>query len=73
MGLKLILFSLLKKRKKQSSVNQNMLMQIAMLVWIFPGEGITQQGIIGMSIGAIWAVLVHLSERLDEKQDLRQL
>jgi hypothetical protein len=30
-----------------------MLMQIAMLVWIFPGEGITLQEIKGMSIGTV--------------------
>jgi len=41
----LILFTLLKKRKKQSLSNEPMLIQIAILAWIFLGEGIILQEI----------------------------
>ncbi len=40
-----------------------MLIQIAILAWIFLGEGISPQEIIGMAIAAVGAVLVQLRKR----------
>jgi hypothetical protein len=34
-----------------------MLIQIVILIWIFPGGGITLQEIIGMAVAAVGAVL----------------
>lgn len=45
---------------ESSIINGTMLIQIAILGWIFLGEGISIQEIIGMSIAAIGAVLVQL-------------
>ena len=45
---------------ESSIINGTMLIQIAILAWIFLGEGISLQEIIGMSIAAIGAVLVQL-------------
>ncbi len=45
---------------ESSIINGTMLMQIAILGWIFLGEGISLQEIIGMSIAAVGAVLVQL-------------
>jgi drug/metabolite transporter (DMT)-like permease len=48
---------------ESSIINGTMLIQIAILGWIFLGEGISFQEIIGMSIAAIGAVLVQLRRR----------
>jgi drug/metabolite transporter (DMT)-like permease len=48
---------------ESSIINGTMLIQIAILAWIFLGEGISLQEIIGMSIAAIGAVLVQLKVR----------
>jgi len=48
---------------KSSIINGTMLIQIAILAWIFLGEGITLQEIIGMAIAAVGAVLVQLRIR----------
>ena len=45
---------------ESSIINGTMLIQIAILAWIFLGEGITMQEIIGMAIAAVGAVLVQL-------------
>lgn len=45
---------------ESSIINGTMLIQIAILAWIFLGEGISLQEIIGMFIAAIGAVLVQL-------------
>jgi len=41
-----------------------MLIQIAILAWIFFGEGISPQEIIGISITVFGAVLVQLRRRM---------
>jgi len=43
---------------ESSIINGTMLIQIAILAWIFLGEGITLQEIFGMAVAAIGAVLV---------------
>ncbi|UCH66720.1 MAG: EamA family transporter [Ignavibacterium sp.] len=48
---------------ESSIINGTMLMQIAILGWIFLGEGISLQEIVGMSIAAVGAVLVQLRRR----------
>jgi len=48
---------------ESSIINGTMLMQIAILAWIFLGEGITLQEIIGMAVAAVGAVLVQLRKR----------
>jgi drug/metabolite transporter (DMT)-like permease len=48
---------------ESSIINGTMLIQIAILGWIFLDEGISIQEIIGMSIAAIGAVLVQLRRR----------
>jgi drug/metabolite transporter (DMT)-like permease len=45
---------------ESSIINGTMLIQIAILAWIFLGEGITLQEIIGMAVAAIGAVLVQI-------------
>ena len=45
---------------ESSIINGTMLIQIAVLAWVFLGEGISFQEIIGMSLAAIGAVLVQL-------------
>jgi drug/metabolite transporter (DMT)-like permease len=45
---------------ESSMINGTMLIQIAILAWIFLGEGITLQEIIGMAIAAVGAVVVQL-------------
>ena len=45
---------------ESSIINGTMLIQIAILAWIFLGEGITMQEIIGMAVAAVGAVLVQL-------------
>jgi len=47
-----------------SIINVTMLIQISILAWIFLGEGITLQEIIGMAIAAAGAVLVQLRKRI---------
>ena len=47
---------------ESSIINGTMLMQIAILAWIFLSEGISLQEIIGMSIAAVGAVLVQLKK-----------
>ncbi|MCH6574603.1 MAG: DMT family transporter [Bacteroidetes bacterium] len=49
---------------ESSIINGTMLIQIAILAWIFLGEGITLQEIIGMAVAAIGAVLVQLKYRI---------
>lgn len=48
---------------ESSIINGTMLMQIAILAWIFLDEGISVQEIVGMSIAAIGAVFVQLKRR----------
>jgi len=48
---------------ESSIINGTMLIQIAILAWIFLGEGITLQEIIGMAVAAVGAVLVQLRVR----------
>jgi len=43
---------------ESSIINGTMLIQIAVLAWIFLGEGITLQEIFGMAVAAVGAVLV---------------
>ncbi len=45
---------------ESSIISGTMLIQIAILAWIFLGEGITLQGITGMAIAAVGAVLVQM-------------
>ena len=45
---------------ESSIINGTMLIQIAILAWLFLGEGITLQEIIGMAVAAFGAVLVQL-------------
>ena len=54
---------------ESSIINGTMLIQIAVLAWIFLGEGISFQEIIGMTIAAIGAVLVQLKRRIKPKFD----
>lgn len=49
---------------ESSIINGTMLIQIAILAWIFLGEGITLQEIIGMSVAAAGAVLVQVKLRI---------
>jgi drug/metabolite transporter (DMT)-like permease len=48
---------------ESSIINGTMLIQIALLAWIFLGENISIKEIIGMSIAAAGAVLVQLRIR----------
>jgi drug/metabolite transporter (DMT)-like permease len=48
---------------ESSIINGTMLIQIAILAWIFLGEGISLQEIIGMTVGAVGAVFVQLRNR----------
>lgn len=48
---------------ESSIINGTMLIQIAILAWIFLGEGITLQEIIGMALAAAGAVMVQLRLR----------
>jgi len=52
---------------ESSIINGTMLIQIAILAWIFLGEGISFKEIIGMSIAAIGALLVQLRVRRIEE------
>ncbi|MHA2182891.1 MAG: DMT family transporter [Promethearchaeota archaeon] len=52
---------------ESSIINGTMLIQIAILAWIFLGEGISLQEIIGMGIAAVGAVLVQLKVRRREQ------
>jgi len=52
---------------ESSIINGTMLIQIAVLAWIFLGEEISFKEIIGMSIAAIGAVLVQLKRRIKPK------
>jgi len=45
---------------ESSIINGTMLIQIAILAWIFLGEGITLQEIIGMAVAAVGAVFVQM-------------
>jgi drug/metabolite transporter (DMT)-like permease len=58
---------------ESSIINGTMLIQIAILGWIFLGEGISLQEIIGMSIAAVGAVFVQLriKKRIDHKVSRR--
>jgi drug/metabolite transporter (DMT)-like permease len=58
---------------ESSIINGTMLIQIAILAWIFIGEGISLQEIIGMSIAAVGAVFVQLriKKRIDHKVSRR--
>ncbi len=49
---------------ESSIINGTILIQIAILAWIFLGEGITLQEIIGMAAAAAGAVLVQLRKRI---------
>ncbi len=48
---------------ESSIINGTMLIQIAILAWIFLGEGIALQEIIGMAVAAVGAVLVQVRAR----------
>ena len=50
---------------ESSIINGTMLIQIAILAWIFLGENITVQEGIGMSIAAIGAVFVQIKRKLN--------
>lgn len=54
---------------ESSIINGTMLIQIAVLAWIFLDEGISFQEIIGMTIAAIGAILVQLKRRINPKFD----
>ena len=54
---------------ESSIINGTMLIQIAVLAWIFLGEEISFQEIIGMSIAAVGAVLVQLKRKIKPKFD----
>ena len=54
---------------ESSIINGTMLIQIAILSWIFLGEKISFQEIIGMSIAAFGAVLVQLKRKVKPKFD----
>jgi len=49
---------------ESSIINGTMLIQIAVLAWIFLGEGITLQEIIGMAVATVGAVMVQLKYRI---------
>jgi len=46
-------------------INNTMLVQIAILAWVFLGEGLTTKAIVGLVLTAIGAVLVQLRRRVD--------
>jgi len=48
---------------ESSIINGTMLIQIAILAWLFLGEGISLQEILGMAVAAAGAVLVQLRKR----------
>jgi len=48
---------------ESSIINGTMLIQIAILAWIFLGEGISFQEIVGMAVAAVGAMLVQLRNR----------
>jgi drug/metabolite transporter (DMT)-like permease len=48
---------------ESSIINGTMLIQIAILAWIFLGEGISFQEIIGMAVATIGAVFVQLRKK----------
>lgn len=48
---------------ESSIINGTMLIQIAILAWIFLGEAITTKEGIGMLVAALGAVLVHIKYR----------
>jgi drug/metabolite transporter (DMT)-like permease len=48
---------------ESSIINGTMLIQIAILAWIFLGEGITMQEIIGMAVAVVGAILVQLKAK----------
>ena len=50
-------------------INSTMLFQIAILAWIFNGEGLMVKEIVGMVIGAVGVVLVQLHLRPKPKKD----
>jgi drug/metabolite transporter (DMT)-like permease len=52
---------------ESSIINGTMLIQIAILAWIFLGEAISLQEGIGMMVAAFGAVLVQLRFRLERK------
>ena len=46
-------------------INNTMLVQIAILAWVFLAEGLTTKAIVGLVVTAIGAVLVQLRRRMD--------
>ncbi len=48
---------------KSSIINGTMLIQIALLAWLFLGEKLTMKEIIGMILAGIGALLVQLTGR----------
>ncbi|MCH7974653.1 MAG: DMT family transporter, partial [Bacteroidetes bacterium] len=52
---------------ESSIINGTMLIQIALLAWIFLGEGITLKEIIGMAVAVVGAVLVQLRVKVGRK------
>jgi drug/metabolite transporter (DMT)-like permease len=44
-------------------INNTMLIQIAILAWLFLGESLSGQKIVGMIVAAVGALLVQLREK----------
>jgi hypothetical protein len=53
MQLKLILFRLVKKRKKKSIIDSDMLIHITMLLWKYLGEVLLPQEVIGIAFASV--------------------
>jgi drug/metabolite transporter (DMT)-like permease len=55
---------------ESSVINGTMLIQIALLAWVFLGENLSKSNIVGMLIASVGAILVQLRPRVKiERQD----
>jgi drug/metabolite transporter (DMT)-like permease len=57
---------------ESSIINGTMLIQIALLAWIFLGESLTPQAILGMLLGALGALTVQLRPKLFQRREAPQ-
>ncbi len=57
---------------ESSIINGTMLIQIAILAWIFLGETLTPQAILGMLLGALGALAVQLRPRRPRRGEAPQ-
>jgi drug/metabolite transporter (DMT)-like permease len=57
---------------ESSIINGTMLIQIAILAWIFLGETLTPQAILGMLLGALGALVVQLHLRPAQRREAPQ-